>query len=431
MKKSKKSNLKINLKEIIVLVVVVSFLTSALAGFVAGGLGYNLFKDISLIKEVGRKLVSPGLGEREGTSSSTILSQEEAVVKVVREASPAVVSIIITKDIPIMERYYQEYNPFGDNDFFRQFFDDDFFAPFKFQIPQYRQKGTEEIEIGGGTGFIISTDGLILTNKHVVTDEEASYTVLTNEGEKIPARVLARDPIQDIAILKINRNNLPVVRLGNSDEIQIGQTVIAIGNALGEFRNTVSLGVISGLKRSIVTSSGFGQSELLSEVIQTDAAINQGNSGGPLLNLSGQAIGINVAMALGAENIGFALPINKAKRDIEQVERQGKISYPFLGVRYILINPEIQEKNSLAVDYGALIIRGEKPGDLAVIPGSPADKAGLVENDIILELDDQRINQDNPLAKLIQEHQVGDTVTLKILHKGEEKTIEVELGERE
>ena len=265
----------------------------------------------------------------------------------------------------------------------------------------------------------------------MVSDTEADYTVLTNEGEKIPAKVLARDPIQDIAILKIDRTNLPVVKLGDSDKVKIGQTVIAIGNALGEFRNTVSVGVVSGLKRSIVASGGAGQSEQLSEVIQTDAAINPGNSGGPLLNLAGEAIGINVAMAQGAENIGFSIPINKAKRDLEQVKKEGRISYPFLGVRYIMITSEIQKKNNLPVDHGALIARGAKPDELAVMPGSPADQAGLQENDIILEVDGQSVTLENPSAKLIQNHQIGDLVRLKILHQGKEKIVEVKLGERE
>lgn len=401
---------------------VVSFVTSALTGLVAGGLGYSLFK-----QGLGQS-VDESVGQ---LSSSAALSQEEAVIKVVKEVSPAVVSIIVTKDLPVIERYYQEYNPFEGDDFLRQFFGDDFFAPFQFRVPQYRQKGTEKTEVGGGTGFIVSSDGLVLTNKHVVADEEADYTVLTNEGERIDAQVLARDPIQDIAVLKIDRNNLPIVKLGDSDKIQIGQTVIAIGNALGEFRNTVSTGVISGLKRSLIASTQSGATEELSEVIQTDAAINQGNSGGPLLNLRGEAIGINVAMAQGAENIGFSLPINQAKRDIRQVQEQGKISYPFLGVRYILISPEIQEENNLSVDYGALIVRGESSGELAVVPGSPADLVGLTENDIILEIDGQPISQDNSLAKLIQKYQVGDKVSLKVLHKGEEKTMEVELRERE
>jgi serine protease Do len=433
MRRKIKSNLKTDFKEVIILTVVISFITSALVGLVAGGLGYNLVKDLEQIKETTRALSgsTEGTFSEGGKSSSAVPSREEAIVQVVKEAAPAVVSIIVTKDLPVIEKYYQEYDPFKGDDFLRKFFGDDFFAPFKFRIPQYRQKGTEKREIGGGTGFIVSSDGLILTNKHVVADPEADYTVLTNEGEKIPAEVLARDPVQDIAILKIDKNNLPVVKLGNSDEVQIGQTVIAIGNALGEFRNTVSVGVISGLKRSIVASGGLGESEQLSEVIQTDAAINRGNSGGPLLNLKGEAIGINVAMAQGAENIGFALPINKAKRDIEQVKKHGKITYPFLGVRYILITPKIQKENNLSVDYGALIIRGENPEDLAVIPGSPADQAGLVENDIILEVNGEKVSQDNSLAKLIQKYQIGDLVKLKVLHKGKEKMVEVELGERE
>ncbi len=413
---------KLDLKETVILTVVVSFLTAALTGFLAGNLGYNLLKGLQPAEETSRL-------SAEEDSSVVSFNQEEATVRVVREVSPAVVSIIVTKDLPVIEQYYQEYDPFGGDDFFRQFFGDDFFAPF--QIPQYRQKGTEKQEVGGGTGFIASEDGLILTNKHVVSDEEADYTVLTNDGEKIAVQVLARDPIEDIAVLKIDRTNLPIVELGDSDKLAIGQTVIAIGNALGEFRNTVSSGVVSGLRRSITASSGFGQNEELSEVIQTDAAINQGNSGGPLLNLKGQAIGINVAMAQGAENIGFALPINKAKRALDQIKKQGKISYPFLGVRYLLITPAIQRENNLTVDSGALLVRGESREDLAVIPGSPAAQAGLAENDIILEIDGQQINSDNSLAKLIQKHQVGDKVKLKVLHKEEEEIIEAELGERE
>ena len=416
-------NNRLEFREVIILTVVVSFLTAALTGFLAGNLGYQLIKDFQPAGEEGQT------SAKEETLT-TALSQEDAVVKVVKEISPAVVSIIVTKDLPVMEQYYQEYNPFEGDDFVKQFFGEDFFAPFKFQIPQYRQKGTEKREIGGGTGFIVSSDGLILTNKHVVVDEEADYTVLTNQGEKIAAQVLARDPIEDIAVLKIARNSLPVVSLGDSENLQIGQTVIVIGNALGEFRNTVSLGVISGLRRSIVASTAFGQSEELSEVIQTDAAINRGNSGGPLLNLKGEAIGINVAMAQGAENIGFALPISKAKRDIDQIKRQGKISYPFLGVRYTLVTPEIQEKNNLTVDYGALVMRGANPEELAVVTGSPADQAGLKENDIILEVNGERVNQDNSLAEWIQKHQVGDIIKLKVLDKGEEKMIEVELGEK-
>jgi len=348
-------------------------------------------------------------------------SQPMSIADIAELVSPAVVSVIVSKYVPVLEEYY--YNPFEE---FEQFYG----QPFGFQIPQYREKGRELQEVGGGTGFIVSSDGLIITNKHVVYDEDAEYTVLTNDGKKYPAPVLARDPIQDIAILDISATGLPTVKLGNSDELRIGQTVIAIGNALGEFRNTVSVGVISGLARS-VTASGGGMTEQLEEVIQTDAAINQGNSGGPLLNLYGEVIGVNTAMAMGAENIGFAIPVNKVKKDISDIKTKGKISYPFLGVRYILINKTLQEKNNLPVDYGVLVIRGNEPGDLAVMPGSAADKAGIVENDIILEIDGTEINQKDTLAKLVLKHSVGDKIILKIFHRGEEKIIEATLGEWE
>jgi serine protease Do len=265
----------------------------------------------------------------------------------------------------------------------------------------------------------------------VVQDTQADYTVLTNDGQKYPAKVLALDPVQDLAIIKIDKNNLPTLKFGDSDKIEIGQTIIVIGNALGEFRNTVSVGVISGLQRSITASDSFGTAaEQLDNVIQTDAAINPGNSGGPLLNINGEVIGINVAMAQGAQNIAFALPINKAKRDIDQVQKQGKITTPFLGIRYTIITPQLQQQNNLSVDYGALIAGGQTQSEPAITPGSPAASAGLVENDIILEADGQKITTDNPLSQIIQNHNVGDTITLKVLHNGQEKTINVVLGER-
>ena len=350
-------------------------------------------------------------------------TQEERVIKVVKKASPAVVSIIITKELPVVERHWKEWNPFGDD-----FLGDPF--NFKFRVPEYRQRGTKKQEVGGGTGFVISNDGLILTNKHVVADKNAEYTVLMNDGKKYPAQVLARDPVHDLAIIKIKANHLRILPLDDSDKLQIGQTVIAIGNALGEFRNTVSVGVISGLRRSITAGGAGIVAEHLNNVIQTDAAINPGNSGGPLLDLNGKVVGINVAVAQGAQNIGFTLPINLAKKDIQQVKKNGQITYPFLGVRYVMINQEIKEKNHLSVDYGALIIRGQSPTDLAVVPGGPADKAGLQENDIILKIDGIKIDQRNPLSEVIQKKNVGDWVTLEILHRGKSKTVKVKLGSR-
>lgn len=256
-----------------------------------------------------------------GTANIVSVSEEQAVVEVVRKAAPAVVSIVATKDLPIIEQ--RLIDPFGgllDDPFFRQFFGDDF----DFRVPQYEQKGTQKTEVSSGSGFLISSDGLILTNKHVIDIAGAEFTVILNDGRKLPVQILAKDPVLDLAIMKIDGADFSFLSLGDSDNLQIGQTVIAIGNALGEFRNTVSKGVISGLSRSIVASSARG-SEKLDRVIQTDAAINRGNSGGPLLNLKGEVIGVNTAVAVGAQNIGFALPINQAKRDVEEVRLHGRI----------------------------------------------------------------------------------------------------------
>jgi len=400
------------------LIVLIIFLSS-LFGFGAGFLASQWQVQDYLTKLDFKRITS----EKATSTYLPQTSQEDLIIKVVKEVSPAVVSIVITKDVPIIEQYF--YNPFKEFEWF-------FGEPFELEIPQYREKGTEKREVGGGTGFIISEDGLILTNKHVVTDEKADYTVFTNDGQSYPVKVLARDPLRDIAILKINKENtgpFPVVKLGNSDTVQIGQTVIAIGNALAEFRNTVSVGVVSGLSRTITASgSGLG-TEVLEDIIQTDAAINQGNSGGPLLNLRGEVIGINTAMVLQAQNIGFSIPINQAKKAIEQVKTKGKIVYPFLGVRYVIINEKIQKENNLPVDYGAWIVKGEQ-GEPAISPNSAAEKAGLRENDIILEFNNEKITMQNSLAKIIAKYNPDDKVVLKILRNKEEKLVEVILGER-
>ncbi len=403
---------------------------SSLSGFLAGAIYYNYFSPG--VANYAPKLNIGIFGDKSAEQQTVYLpqtSQEDAIIGVVNELSPAVVSIIVTKDVPIIEQYYT--NPFQDFG--------DFFSP-NFLVPQYRQKGTEKKEVGGGTGFIVSEDGMILTNKHVVSDTEADYTVLTNDGKKYPAEVLARDPIQDLAVIKVDSNRIidsggemvikgfPTVPLGDSDRIQIGQTVIAIGNTLGEFRNTVSVGVVSGLGRTITVSDG-SVTETLEDVIQTDAAINSGNSGGPLLNLKGEVIGINTAMVQGAQSIGFTIPINKAKKDINSVKSSGRIIYPLLGIRYVLINATIRQDNNLEVDYGALIQKGES-GEEAVSPGSAAEKAGLKEGDIILEINGEKITTENTLAEIIMKYNPGDKVALKILRDGSEKTLEATLTER-
>lgn len=349
------------------------------------------------------------------------LDYEQAMIGAVKKASPSVVSITISKMVPILENC--PYSPLSDlPPEFQQFFGQDF------QFSQPCDNGKKELkEVGGGSGFIVSSNGLILTNKHVVSDASASYSVLTNDGKNYKAKVLARDPVQDLAVVKIEATGLPTVELGDSDSVQLGQTTIAIGNALGEFRNTVSAGVISGLSRE-VTAGGGGATETISGVIQTDAAINPGNSGGPLLNLRGQVIGINTAIVSGAQNIGFAIPINKAKRDISSVKSTGEIQAPYLGVRYLAVTPDLAKKEKLPVDYGALI-RGNEDGP-AVEKGSPAAQAGIMAEDIILEAEGKRITKDSSLAGMISQFSVGQTVNLKINRQGKEINLKVSLGKR-
>lgn len=411
-------SLKKAFKNNIVATIIISSLVSAVVGGVFGFYGATILNQ-------GPSLALPKIIKKSEPSQTPLPSEDQRTVEIINRAVPAVVSIVATKDLTIIEKGY--FNPF------ENFCKDPFFKNFLGNLcekPSQPPKSyTERRKVAAGSGFIISPDGLIVTNKHVIDIKEANFTVITYDNKKYPATILAKDPIQDIAIIKINAANLPYLPLGDSNKLQIGQTVIAIGNALGEFSNTVSKGVISGLSRSIVASSGRS-TEKLDEVIQTDAAINPGNSGGPLVNLNGEVIGINTAVVQGAQNIGFAIPINNAKRDIRQIKTTGKISYPFLGVRYVLIDEQIKEKNNLPVDYGALVVRGESRTDLAVVPGSPADKAGIKENDIILEVNGKKINQKNDLAKVIQSYNVGDTIRLKILSKGEEKFVTVVLGER-
>ena len=383
---------------------VFGILTASVAvSFLAGIMASNVFYD-----QIENSLAQLAVNSPKNYYSAP-LTQEELVVQIVEEASPAVVSIIITKDIPV---YVQ--NSWG------------FF-------PSYRQEGTERQEVGGGTGFIISEDGVVLTNKHVVLDEDAYYTILTLDGLEYSASVLAKDPTQDIAFLQIEQDGeektFPKVKLGDSDKIKVGQTVIAIGNALGEYQNTVSVGIVSGLRRTIEASGG-GFYEILKDVIQSDTAINKGNSGGPLLNLRGEVIGINTAIDIGGQNIAFAVPINKARKDVMQIEDTGEIFYPFLGVRYVAIDDFIQEQRGLSVNYGALVMRGVD-GGVAIMPDSAADKAGMLEGDIILELGDQKITFDNSLGEEIIKYSPGEEVSIKILRGTEEININVILDERD
>jgi len=338
--------------------------------------------------------------------------EKSPIVEVAKRVCPAVITIVITRDLPKIEGFY--FFPFGGQ---------------KFIVPKVN-KGKKKTKIGGGSGFIISPDGLILTSQHVVSDPKADYTIILEPNKKYPAKVLARDPIHDIAILKIKAKNLPCLELGDSDKIELGQTVIAIGNALGEFHDTISTGVVSGLSRYITAYSGLShQAERLRGLIQTDAAINPGNSGGPLVDIEGKVIGINTAVVMGAQNIGFAIPISYARKDLEEVRKYGRLKRPFLGVRYILLNKTIAEKNKLPVDYGALIVR-ETLGEAAIVKGSAAEEAGLKEYDIILECNSEKITEKNSLANILEKCKVGEEIKLKILREGKEIALKTKLEEK-
>jgi len=341
------------------------------------------------------------------------MPEKSPIVEVAKKVCPAVITIIISKDLPKIEGFY--FFPFGDQSFI---------------IPRIEKGKKEKTKIGGGSGFLVSPDGYILTSQHVVSDPEASYTAILEPTKKYPAKVISRDPINDIAILKIEGKNYSYLEMGDSDKIELGESVIAVGNPLGEFHDTISAGIVSGLSRFITAYSGLTkEGARLKGLIQTDAAINPGNSGGPLVNMEGKVIGINTAMVMGAQNLGFAIPINYAKKDLEEVKKYGKIRRPFLGVRYIVLNKEIAEQNKLPVDYGALIIR-ERLGEEAVVKGSAADKAGLKEYDIILEIDNEKITEKNPLAEILQKYKFDEEIKLKVLREEKEITLKVKLEEK-
>jgi len=339
--------------------------------------------------------------------------QKSPIVEIAKKVNPAVITIVVTKDLPKVEGFY--FLPFGG----RQFI-----------VPQIEKNKKEKTKIGGGSGFIVSKDGYVLTCNHVVRDPTADYTVIVEPTKKYPAKVLAKDPLIDIAILKIKDHSLPYIEMGDSLNIDLGETVIAIGNPLGEFEDTISAGIISGLSRKIKAYAGPDhRTTSLRGLIQTDAAINPGNSGGPLVDMEGKAIGVNTAMVMGAQIIGFAIPINYAKKDLEEVMKFGKIKKPFLGVRYFILNKQAAKANKLPVDYGALIVR-ENLGESAIVKNSPADKAGLKEYDIILECNGKKINEETPLADLLQKQNIGDEITLKVLREGKKIDIKIKLGER-
>ncbi len=317
------------------------------------------------------------------------LDEQAATIMAIKKTMPAVVSIIVYDEESVVT-----YNvDTGD---------------------QTSEK--QKVEKGEGTGFLISSDGLILTNKHVVeaadNESTAQYRVILNSGKQYYAQLIGKDPINDLAVIKIFDKNLPYVNLGDSDKLQIGTTVIAIGNALGRYQNSATKGIVSGLGRSIYASDQVGNAESLDNVIQTDAQINLGNSGGPLINLDGNVVGINVAMDESGSSIGFAIPINDAKPVITSVKQSGMIIRPRLGISYVMITPELVQDKNLPRSNGALISSdGTNP---AVTPDSPADKAGLEEGDIIFEINGIKLEGKNTLLSVVQKYKPGDKIGLKV-----------------
>jgi len=340
------------------------------------GQSYNLFPRFNSIS-------SPG------SQKQAVVYEESIITKVVRNSLASVVTVGIMKTTT--QSGSIQIDPFNP------------FSPFR-QIPSQQVKIDQNI----GSGFAASTDGLIITNKHVVADTEASYKIVTNDDKTYNVEKIYRDPLNDIAILKTNAVGLKALPLGDSSNIELGQMAIAIGTPLGEFRNTVTVGIVSGLGRGITAGSPYeGYVEKLDNVIQTDAAISAGNSGGPLLNSSGQVVGVNTAIASEGQNIAFAIPVNIVKEILANFQsRGGSFERPYIGVRYKMIDKTTAVRNELV--EGAYV--------LEVIAGSPAEKAGLQVEDIITEFDGQKIKgtDDQSLAKIILNKKIGDTVSLKI-----------------
>lgn len=382
----------------------VLFAISALGGALADRL--FVFRPLDVLTARLPMNATPGSPQ----SSTRLVQEQSVVIDVAEKMSTSVLTVSITK----------EQRAVGNNPFFGV----DPFGMFGMQIPSQPSTKAEPIQQDIGSGFVIDSSGLIVTNKHVVSDTDAKYRIITKDNKEYEVQRIYRDPANDLAILKVEAV-LPPVELGDSDQLKVGQFVIAIGTALGEFRHTVTTGVISGLGRGITAGDSYGGfAERLDNVIQTDAAINPGNSGGPLLNSQGQVIGVNVAVAQGANNIGFAIPINVVKTSLDSFRQTGSFSRPFIGVRYRAIPKQTALLND--VPAGMYIME--------VVKGSPAEKAQLEAGDIMTKFDGTDLtnstgDDDTSLAKLLTKHKVGDRVIVDFIRNGERKTVTITLEE--
>ncbi|MEK7187846.1 MAG: trypsin-like peptidase domain-containing protein [Patescibacteria group bacterium] len=340
-----------------------------------------------------------------------------ALVGTIKKVMPSVVAIVITKHLSELQKEV----PHELAHLFK--------GKKKLDIPPSLIDEHGMVKIGGGSGFLVERNGLIATNKHVVSDSFSERTIILNDNRTFPATVVCVDPVNDIALLKIEAANLPYLYLGDPHRLELGETVLAIGNALGLFKNTVSAGIVSGLSRSIVAEGEEGAPpQEMRGLIQTDAAINLGNSGGPLVTLDGKAVGINTATVSGALGIGFAIPITPLKRDLHDLHYYGRIRRPLLGVRYITIDKTYQEKMNLSASSGAYVIQEGK--DEGVVPGSPAARAGVKDGDIILEFDKRPISRDTTIQDYLADCTAGQTVTLTLQRKNKKLKVKVKLTER-
>lgn len=365
-------------------IIIACFITSVVTALLVSGIAAATFLVV-------RKYTPRNIEEKR----QTVVQEGEVIADIAQKVSPSVVSIVTEQQSTV---------------------DNPYFGP--------RTRTSK----AAGTGLIIDSNGLILTNKHVAPSGTGKVQVVTSDGTQYDdVEIVGRDPLNDLAILKVkNPKNFKAAILGNSDGVRTGQKVIAIGNALGQFQNTVTSGIISGMGRPIEAGDESGStSEQLTNLFQTDASINSGNSGGPLLNFNGEVIGINTAVAADAENIGFSIPINEAKGIVDSVKTTGKISRPYIGVQYVMLTADTAKELNLSVQEGAYISKN----DGSVVSGSPAQKAGLLAGDVITSVNKVELNGTTSLSSAVGKFKVGDTVELTVLRDGKQQKINVTLAE--
>lgn len=363
-------------KKTVIAVVVSSIIVSII---MSGGMAFAFL--------AGRQLSGSTIEQKR----QTVVQEGEVIADISQSVGPSVVSIVTQQSMTVDRSYFGQ-----------------------------QSKGGQ----AAGTGFMIDDNGLILTNKHVVPKQTSTVEVITADGSRYQnVEVIGRDPLNDLAILKVaDAKNFKAIPLADSNAVRTGQKVIAIGNALGQFQNTVTSGIISGQGRPVEAGDkAGGASELLTNLFQTDAAINSGNSGGPLLNFNGEVIGVNTAVAADAENVGFSIPINETKSIIDSVKQTGKVQRPYIGVRYILLTPDIASQLGLSTQSGAYI---QQQAD-AIISGGPADKAGLKPGDIITQVESTNINEKTSPQVALGQHKIGDTVTLTVIRG--DKTLKIKV----